>query len=334
MVMTAFDPAHLHRFMPQLVRVTERLRDRWSRTAEAGIEMDLQAELMCFSVDAASGLSFGVDINTIEDERSELHAHLAAVFPILMRRINMPFPHWRYVRLPIDRAFDQHKAQIHRAIEGLVSEARDRVAQRTQDSGSPSDLLEAMLLGRDGDGSALSAEEVAGNVYTMLVASQDTTANSLAWTIYLLRTHPTAWDRLVEESRRILGQETVPRDLEQARSLTCRSLREGGDATSTGSTSPLPGCRPGYAGRPCEGHQGHDGVLRDALRSRGRSQRQRCQRIPAGALAVRRQGNGSVVPEARFDAFRRGTPTLPRSLPRDARNEPRARDAGSELRAA
>jgi cytochrome P450 len=193
MVMMAFDPAHLRRFMPQLVRVTERLRDRWSRAAQAGMHMDLQAELMCFSVDAASGLSFGVDINTIEDERSELHEHLATVFPILMRRINMPFPYWRYVRLPVDRAFDRHKAEIHRAIEGLVSQARDRVAQRPQDSGSPSDLLEAMLLGRDGDGSALSAEEVVGNVYTTLVASQDTTANSLAWTIYLLHTHPTAW---------------------------------------------------------------------------------------------------------------------------------------------
>jgi cytochrome P450 len=77
-----------------------------------------------------------------------------------------------------------------------------------------------MLLGRDGDGSALSAEEVVGNVYTMLVASQDTTANSLAWTIYLLHTHPTAWYRLVEKARHILADETVPRDLEQARSLT------------------------------------------------------------------------------------------------------------------
>lgn len=220
MVMTAFDPAHLRSFMPSLVRVTERLRDRWGRAARAGIDMDLQTELMCFSVDAASNLSFGVDINTIEDERSELHEHLASVFPMLMRRINMPFPYWRYIRLPFDRTYDRHKVEIHRTIEGLVSKARDRLAQRSQEGEGPTDLLEAMLLGRDADGSALTEDEVTGNVFTMLSASQDTTANSLAWAIYLLRTHPAAWNRLVDEADTILHDVTVPQDLEQARSLS------------------------------------------------------------------------------------------------------------------
>jgi cytochrome P450 len=76
-----------------------------------------------------------------------------------------------------------------------------------------------MLAARDADGSALSEDEITGNVFTMLSASEDTTANSLAWAIYLLRSHPAAWHRLVAEADTVLCGEPMPRDVEQARAL-------------------------------------------------------------------------------------------------------------------
>ena len=219
MVMAAFDPAHLRSFMPQLVRVTGRLRDRWARAASAGAAMSLQAELMCYSVDAASALSFGVDINTIEEERSELHEHLASIFPMLYRRINWPFPYWRYVRLPVDRRHDEHVIAIHRTIKDLMAKARERLECEAHRRQHPTDLLEAMLAARDADGSALSEDEISGNVFTMLSASEDTTANSLAWALYLLHTHRPAWNRLVEEADTVLRDDAMPQQIEQARSL-------------------------------------------------------------------------------------------------------------------
>jgi cytochrome P450 len=41
---------------------------------------------------------------------------------------------------------------------------------------------------------------VTGNLFTVLLAGQDTTASTLAWTIYLISRHPAAWRQLVAEA--------------------------------------------------------------------------------------------------------------------------------------
>jgi cytochrome P450 len=56
-----------------------------------------------------------------------------------------------------------------------------------------------MLAARDKPGSGLTDADVGGNVMTMLLAGEDTTANTLAWMIYLLHRHPDALGRAREE---------------------------------------------------------------------------------------------------------------------------------------
>ncbi|HEY6135581.1 MAG TPA: cytochrome P450 [Rubrivivax sp.] len=219
LVMSAFDPAHLRRFMPSLLRVAERLLRRWVGAAQAGARMDLQAELMRFSVDVTAGLAFGVDMNTVEQERSELHEHLEKVFPMIHRRMNLPLAYWRYVKLPVDRAFDRDVQAIRAAGHELLAQAHQRLRDQPDRVLAPTDLLEAMLVARDADGSALSEEEILGNVLTILVAGEDTTANSLAWALYLLGRHPAAWDRVVAEADTVLGAATLPASVEQVRTL-------------------------------------------------------------------------------------------------------------------
>src|SRR6185503_7156378 len=70
----------------------------------------------------------------------------------------------------------------------------------------PANLIEAMIAARDIEGSGLHDADVAGNVLTMLLAGEDTTANTLAWMIYLLSRHPGALARVREEVSRIDAQ--------------------------------------------------------------------------------------------------------------------------------
>jgi cytochrome P450 len=51
-----------------------------------------------------------------------------------------------------------------------------------------------------GDG-GITDGDLSGNVLTMLLAGEDTTANSLAWAIWLLHRHPQARERAVAEVR-------------------------------------------------------------------------------------------------------------------------------------
>jgi len=219
LVMSAFDPAHLKRYFPTMVRATERLKERLSRAARIGEAIDLQSVLMRYTVDVTAGLAFGIDINTQEHPDNPLQGHLDQMFPMLMRRINAPFPWWRYFKLPSDRAFDVHLSKVHVAIREFVAEARKRVAAEPDLREHPSNLLEAMLAAGDRASGGLSEEELQGNVLTILLAGEDTTANTLAWTLYLLHANRPALRELVEQVDAILGSSAMPATFDEARGL-------------------------------------------------------------------------------------------------------------------
>ncbi len=202
MVMASFSPTHVRAYFPQLVRVTERLKRRWQ--ASAGQSLDMQAELMRFTVDAISGLAFGQDINTLESDEDIIQQHLDKIFPAIWRRTNALIPYWRYVKLPVDRQLDRSIQAVNLAIDGFVRDARVRL-QNPARRAAPQNLLEAMVLAADEAGSGVNDDDVAGNVFTMLLAGEDTTATSLSWMLYLLSRDPQAMRKCVEEVDRVMG---------------------------------------------------------------------------------------------------------------------------------
>ena len=107
--MAGFDPRHLRAYFPSLVRVCDRLEGRWQRAAAAGSAIDLQADLMRFTVDAISGLAFGADVNTLESDDDIIQRHLDKIFPAMFRRLFAPFPTWRWYRTRADRELDAQR---------------------------------------------------------------------------------------------------------------------------------------------------------------------------------------------------------------------------------
>jgi cytochrome P450 len=201
MVMASFDPRHIKAYFPALARVTERFERRWRRAAAAGETIDLQADLMRYTVDVTSGLAFGVDINTLESDEEVIQTHLDQVFPALFRRLMAPFPYWTWFR---NRNLDRHLLALQRAVQDFIGQARHRMQANPALRDNPTNLIEAMIAARDNPGSGVTDADVAGNVLTMLLAGEDTTANTLAWMIYLLYRHPDALRRAREE---VLGKD-------------------------------------------------------------------------------------------------------------------------------
>ena len=215
MVMAGFDPAHIKTYFPSLVNVTERFARRWQRAATQGVPIDLTADLMRFTVDVITGLAFGADLNTLEKDDDVIQQHLDQIFPAIFKRLMAPVMYWRHVKLPADRRLDVHLKALSDAVQGFIAKARARVAANPALRESPTNLIEAMVVARDQPGSGLSDADVAGNVLTMLLAGEDTTANTLAWMIYLVWRNPEALARAQAEVRGVLGDDTVPTRLEQ-----------------------------------------------------------------------------------------------------------------------
>ena len=242
MVMAGFDPKHVKDYFPSLLKVTQRLRGRWQKAARGGQAIDLQADLMRFTVDAIAGLAFGAEVNTLESDEEVIQHHLDKIFPAMFKRILSQFPLWRYLKLPADRALDRSVVAVNATIESFVAQARERMRQDPTLHTHPRNLLEAMIAAADrGDVDAKTAgaepwtglpatgsrplggqgaqatvgappltdRDVAGNVLTMLLAGEDTTANTLAWMIDLLRRNPQALQKAQEEVRRVAGDSTA-----------------------------------------------------------------------------------------------------------------------------
>jgi len=203
MVMPAFSAHAIKAYFPQLLRVVARLHGRWQQAAAGGRPIDLAADLKRYTVDIIAGLAFGHEVNTLETGDDVIQQHLDEVMNGVARRSVMPIPYWRLIRLPVDRRLERGVKALREAVDGFIAQARMRMEAEPQRRTQPQNLLESMINAADEAGSEAGELNVAGNVTTMLLAGEDTTANSLVWLLYLLRQHPAALRQAQEEVLRI-----------------------------------------------------------------------------------------------------------------------------------
>lgn len=203
MVMAGFAPHAIKAYFPSLVKVAGRLRRRWQAAARDGAPIELTGDLKRYTVDIIAGLAFGTEVNTIDGGEDVIQRHLDVILPAVARRTVAPIPYWRYVRLPVDRRLDRSMLALNGEIRQLIAAARARLQADPARRAQPANLLEAMITAADEGGSGVDNDSVAGNVSALLLAGEDTTANTIAWMLYLLRRHPEALHRAREEVRRV-----------------------------------------------------------------------------------------------------------------------------------
>lgn len=217
LVMQALASHNFRAFFPAMQAITRRLHARWARAAAAGEALEMGQELMRYTVDVTTALAFGEDPNTIDAPGNRIQEHLGVLFPALMDRINAPFPLWRYLKLPKDYALDRALRHVHAHVDALIARGRERLRERQVPS--PTNVLEAMLLASDEPGSGIDDDAVRANVLTLLLAGEDTTAHTLAWTTLFLAQDPALQDRLHAAAVEVLGTEAVCPGFDDVRRL-------------------------------------------------------------------------------------------------------------------
>jgi enediyne biosynthesis protein E7 len=148
------------------------------KTAKQPIEM--WHEMTAITMSALLKTMFGMDID------DDLIRRFDRAFDLVGRHVALRgptffLPEW----FPLPGRKDALAAtdELHAIIDGIIAERRKRV-----DSGK--DLLGLMIAARDDDGSGMTETQLRDEIKTSVFAGYDSTATGLAWTWYLLATHP------------------------------------------------------------------------------------------------------------------------------------------------
>src|SRR5205823_13399029 len=106
------------------------------------------------------------------------------------------------VPTPRNRRMQAGMRTLNAIVQRLIDERRKpQTAQH--------DLLSLLLEAQDEEsGQGLSDREVRDEVFTLLFAGHETTANALTWALYLLSQHPAVEQRLQVEVDSVLAGQT------------------------------------------------------------------------------------------------------------------------------
>ena len=196
-------------FYPNIEEIGRRLQDRWNTAIAAGNKLPILEELLRFTVDVTTFMVMGYDINTLQNEEDTIQEQLHLIFPAYYNRINAPIPYWRLFKLPADRRLDRAFKIVYDHVDKLVDMARKRMDENPALHVAPTNFLEGML-SDTGDGMKVTEAELKGNIITLLVAGEETTAHTLSWVMYFLSQHPDMQRKLQEEVDRVLGDRFIP----------------------------------------------------------------------------------------------------------------------------
>jgi cytochrome P450 len=213
-VTNALNPTHLRAFYPRLKKTSERLLNRWHQCAQDGEEIDLCRELMRLTVDVTTQLAFGIDFNTIETDGPVIQRHMDKVFPMMHQRTNAPFPYWRYFKLSKDRALDRALKGLRDEVETIIKNVRERMKSDRTLYDSPTNFLEAIIAAKEIEGVEFSNQDIFANVCTLLLAGEDTTANTIAWTANYFMQKPEYLGQARSEVDQLLGDASVAHEME------------------------------------------------------------------------------------------------------------------------
>ena len=210
-----FRKSRIDNYAQIMAEYAGRMCDRW----HDGEEVNLTSELMKFTIAVVAKTLFGQDIDEDSDAVSRNLSVLMEYFSKLMSptrgTLNLPLPS----SLRFHRALRELDAVVYRMIE------------RRQRNPGGDDLLSRLVQARDDETQAqMTEKQLRDEVFSLLMAGHETTANGLGWMLYLLALNPEVDRRLcreVEEATRSKAR-LEPSDVEQlsyAKAVITESMR-------------------------------------------------------------------------------------------------------------
>ncbi len=185
-------------FAPTMVEAASETAERWAALPD-GAPIDALREMATLTAEIICRTIFGPRLGA--EHATEIVAAFSS-YQAAVAQIDLPYllglPDW----LPRFQMPSVHRAakRIHRVLDDIIRRCEERLA-----SGDNS-MIRMLLQARDPEtGEMLDREALRNEAAVIFMAGHETTANSLAWTWYLLSQSPDAESRLHAELDTVLG---------------------------------------------------------------------------------------------------------------------------------
>jgi len=195
-----FHGERMHVYGRLMREIADRVIERWPVGRPFPIHREMQSITLDVILRAVFGVDEGAAFTRVREqvERFVAQANGPSAPFIALKPFQIDLGRWT----PWGR-FVRNRAAI-RAV--LLDEIARRRAEGTA---GRSDILSLLVDARDEQGAPMSDAELLDEMFTLLMAGQETTATSLAWVFYHLLRHPDALARLRAELARVVGSGPV-----------------------------------------------------------------------------------------------------------------------------
>ncbi|NJM75703.1 MAG: cytochrome P450 [Acaryochloridaceae cyanobacterium RU_4_10] len=178
-----------------MLNCVQSLLAEWAEKPD-GTAIDIAAEMTRLTLKIVSLALFSVDIS---DESNRLGQALRTALEYVYYRLTTPLALPIWIPTPQNLNFRQAKQNLDRIVLEIIQ-------SRRQDPTPRCDLLSMLLAAQDEETvEGMSDRQLLDEVITLINAGHETTATALAWTWYLLGTHPNVMANLVDEVQTVLN---------------------------------------------------------------------------------------------------------------------------------
>ena len=189
---------HRHRIATlasEMIGFTNAMLQSWRANLATGRPLDVASEMMRLTYRIVGktllGADVGGDSTAVEHAMETLLAHTYRSWGSIIA-LPPSFP------TPANLRFRGALQAVDDVVWRIIAKQRDG-------KGTGDNLLSMLLEARDEDGQGLSDRELRNETVTFLLAGHETTANTLAWTFYLLSQNPSIETQLRAELSQVVG---------------------------------------------------------------------------------------------------------------------------------
>ena len=191
LIQPAFQHKHHPRMTDIIVDSTSRMLERWESKASRSEAIDGRSEVILLTVEILLRSMFSGDLigseEVLRDAILDCSRHMDLIGVVKIVKMLAWF------RIARRHRFEQAIRTLDSFILGVLDERR----RKQIDNG---DLVSLLLWARDEQtGESMSDREIRDELMTMIQAGNDTVADTIAWTWYLLAKHPEVRERVESE---------------------------------------------------------------------------------------------------------------------------------------